>query len=228
MPLGNLPAARLAVSYLIHDPPSLLPHSTIPTLLSLPLPLGPSLPTKPIIRALVVDKDNTFCPPKSTALHPSYIDKLQRIRASPEFAHSDHAVLIVSNTAGSTSDPAHEAEAVLLEKETGIPVLRQHPERRKPRCGADVLAHFARHGVTTNPAEIAVVGDRLATDILLAREMGSWSVWVRDGWRNPETPGRDFREWIARIESRFERVMRGGLERRAPLPLAKGVVGEKA
>ncbi len=33
----------------------------------------------------------------------------------------------------------------------------------------------------TKPSQIAVVGDRLFTDVLMANMMGSWSVWVKDG-----------------------------------------------
>ena len=33
----------------------------------------------------------------------------------------------------------------------------------------------------TKPSQVAVVGDRLFTDVLLANMMGSWSVWVKDG-----------------------------------------------
>jgi ribonucleotide monophosphatase NagD (HAD superfamily) len=29
--------------------------------------------------------------------------------------------------------------------------------------------------------QIAIVGDRLLTDMCLANEMGSWGVWVKDG-----------------------------------------------
>lgn len=224
----NFPAARLLLAYALHEPSSLLPHSTIPTLLSLPLPLGQALststslpghPKTPItIKALVLDKDNTFCPPNSTALHPAYIAKLSKITASPEFRSNPHSILIVSNTAGSTPAPEHESEALELERELSIPVLRQQPGRKKPFCGPDVLEHFRKHGITSNPAEIAIVGDRLATDVLLAREMGAWSVWVRDGWRNPEMPGRDYRGFMSRMEGRVERILRGGLLYRAPLP----------
>jgi phosphatidylglycerophosphatase GEP4 len=226
--LSNLPAARLTLSYFLHDPSSLLPHSQIPTFLSLPIPVAAALPIKPSpkIRAMVLDKDNTICPPNTAMMHLTYLAKLDKLRASPEFAHSPHSILIVSNTAGSTSAPAHEAEAKALEAELGIPVLRQHPERRKPFCGPDVLRYFANHGVTSNPAEIIVVGDRLATDVLLAREMGSWSLWVRDGFRNPEMPGRDYRGTFAKMEVRFERLMRGGLEKRAPVPRGFAI-GEK-
>jgi phosphatidylglycerophosphatase GEP4 len=217
---SNLPAARLTLSYLLHDPSSLLPHAQIPTFLSLPVPLSSVLPFKPPprIRALVLDKDNTLCPPKTTMMHLTHLAKLDKIRTSPEFYNSPHSILIVSNTAGSTRSAVHEAEAKALEAELGIPVLRQHPERKKPFCGPDVLKYLSDHGVTSNPAEIVVVGDRLATDVLMAREMGAWSVWVRDGFRNPEMPGRDYRGSFAKMEVRFEQLLRGGLEKKAPLP----------
>lgn len=219
MPLfSNVPALRLTLAYALHDPSCLLPHRTIPTLLSLPLPVGPSLPTKPTIRAIVLDKDNTLCPPETAKLHQAFVNKIEKIKESPEFSHSSHSILIVSNTAGSSATPEHEAEAKLLEAELGLPVLRQHPERKKPLCGPDILEYFKQHGVTDNPREIVVVGDRLATDVLVAHQMGSWSVWCRDGWRNPEIPGRDYRGFLSKMESRFERIMRGGLHRTAPLP----------
>ena len=220
--LSNLPAARLTLSYLLHEPSSLLPHAQVPTFLSLPLPLATALPVKetPRIRALVLDKDNTLCPPETTMLHPSYLAKIEKIRASSEFSHSPHSMLIVSNTAGSTRSPAHEAEAKTLEAELGIPVLRQHPDRKKPFCGPDVLRHFAEHGVTSNPAEVVVVGDRLSTDVLMAREMGAWSLWIRDGFRNPEVPGRDFRGALARMEVKFEGLMRAVFGQRALLPFS--------
>ncbi|KAL2429577.1 hypothetical protein ABEF95_007410 [Exophiala dermatitidis] len=228
MPLfSNVPALRLTLAYAVHDPSSLLPHRTIPTLLSLPLPVGPWLPSvnstgkKPTIKALVVDKDNTLCPPETANLHISYLDKIEKIKQCPEFSHNAHSILIVSNTAGSSPSPEHEAEAKQLELELGLPVLRQHPERKKPLCGPDILKYFKDHGVTEDPKEIVVVGDRLATDVLLAREMGSWSIWCRNGWRNPEMPGRDYRGFFSKMENRYERIMRGGFGSVAPLPRSK-------
>jgi phosphatidylglycerophosphatase GEP4 len=164
-----------------------------------------------------LDKDNTLCPPETANLHPAYLHKIQKIKACPEFSHSAHSILIVSNTAGSSPAVEHEAEAKQLELELGLPVLRQQPGRKKPFCGPDILRYFKEHGVTEDPREIVVVGDRLATDVLLAREMGSWSVWCKSGWRNPETPGRDYRGFFSRMEMRFERVMRL-LGKSAPLP----------
>lgn len=33
----------------------------------------------------------------------------------------------------------------------------------------------------TSPSQIAVVGDRLFTDVMMANMMGSYGVWVKDG-----------------------------------------------
>lgn len=221
--LSNLPALRLTLAYALHDPASLLPHATIPTLTHLPIPVSSALPTppsgaKPTIRALVLDKDNTLCPPKTSTLHPAYLQKLEQLRNSPEFSHNKSSILIVSNTAGSTRQTEHEAEAILLEKELDLPVLRQQPGRKKPLCGPDVLAFFKEHGVTQDPAEIVFVGDRLATDVLVAKEIGAWSYWCKDGWRDPQHPEQDYRGVFSKIEAVFERVMRERFGRFAPMP----------
>jgi len=30
-------------------------------------------------------------------------------------------------------------------------------------------------------SEVAIVGDRLLTDMMLANRMGSWGIWIKDG-----------------------------------------------
>lgn len=54
---------------------------------------------------------------------------------------------------------------------------------KKPGCGADIMAYFKKYPETgvTSPEQVAVVGDRLSTDVLMANLMGSWAVWLRDG-----------------------------------------------
>jgi predicted HAD superfamily phosphohydrolase YqeG len=45
------------------------------------------------------------------------------------------------------------------------------------------MDYFRKHpdaGVTS-PSQIAVVGDRLFTDVMMANLMGSYGFWVRDG-----------------------------------------------
>lgn len=60
--------------------------------------------------------------------------------------------------------------------------MLSHGEK-KPGCGAEVMEYFRSHPETgvTSPAHIAIVGDRLTTDIMMANMMGSWGFWVRDG-----------------------------------------------
>ena len=57
-----------------------------------------------------------------------------------------------------------------------------HSEK-KPGCGAEVMEYFRSHPETgvTSPSQVAIVGDRLTTDIMMANMMGSWGFWVKDG-----------------------------------------------
>ena len=54
---------------------------------------------------------------------------------------------------------------------------------KKPGCGPEVFAYLksAPGSNVTEPSHIAVVGDRLFTDVMMANMMGSWSVWLKDG-----------------------------------------------
>lgn len=72
-------------------------------------------------------------------------------------------------------------QADAVEKATGVHVL-SHGEK-KPGCGAEVMEYFRSHPETrvTSPAHVAIVGDRLTTDIMMANMMGSWGFWVKDG-----------------------------------------------
>ena len=44
----------------------------------------------------------------------------------------------------------------------------------------DYFRHHPETGVTS-PHQVAIVGDRLSTDMMLANMMGSWGIWVQDG-----------------------------------------------
>ena len=86
--------------------------------------------------------------------------------------------MIVSNSAGTDR---HVAEADIVEETTGVKVFRH--STKKPGCGQQVLEHFRAFpeiGVS-KPSEIAVVGDRLFTDVMMANLMGAFSVWVKNG-----------------------------------------------
>jgi len=50
------------------------------------------------------------------------------------------------------------------------------------------MEYFRQYPETgvTRPEQVAVVGDRLTTDVMMANLMGSYAVWVRDGVVPPE------------------------------------------
>jgi phosphatidylglycerophosphatase GEP4 len=89
--------------------------------------------------------------------------------------------LVVSNTAGATSWDRDLKLAAEVEKNTGVFVLPH--STKKPGCGAEIMAYFQKYPETgvTDPSHIAVVGDRLMTDVMLANMMGAWAFWIRDG-----------------------------------------------
>ena len=69
----------------------------------------------------------------------------------------------------------------MLEKATGVTVLRH--STKKPGCGVEVLSYFKNTPDLRmiKPSQIAIVGDRLFTDVMMASMMGSWSIWVKEG-----------------------------------------------
>ncbi|KAF1846978.1 HAD-superfamily phosphatase [Cucurbitaria berberidis CBS 394.84] len=191
-------SGTLNVFRLLRDPTLCLPQHTVSTFNHLPIPLSKAFKRdgkygeKEVdIQAVVLDKDNCFAVPHTNEVHKSLQDHFQRLR----HAYPGSKLLIVSNTAGTDSDK-NQNEAALLEANTGIKVLRH--STKKPGCQAEVMAYFKAHpesGVS-RPDQIAVVGDRLSTDIMMANMMGSYGIWVRDG-----VIGRGF---FARMEDRLQ------------------------
>ncbi|KAL8710065.1 MAG: hypothetical protein Q9220_005336 [cf. Caloplaca sp. 1 TL-2023] len=177
-------SATLNAFKLIRNPSLCLPHATIPTFNQLPAAVSTLFGTsRPDIRAVVLDKDNCFAAPKENVVYKPYSDKFLSLSIAYPFPH----LLIVSNSAGTSSDPLF-SEASLLSSTTSVPVLRH--SKKKPGCGSQILEYFrnAPGSRVTSADQIAVVGDRLLTDVMLANLMGSWAVWVRDGVvenRNP-------------------------------------------
>lgn len=88
--------------------------------------------------------------------------------------------MIVSNSAGTHDDPGGR-EAGILEQATGVEVFKH--STKKPGCGPDVFKHLQSIPKiqVKHPGQIAVVGDRLLTDVMMATMMGSWSIWIKDG-----------------------------------------------
>ncbi|KAH8663907.1 mitochondrial PGP phosphatase [Xylariales sp. PMI_506] len=169
--------------------PSLcLPHATVSQFSDLPYPLNKALEKQGRqvdIRAIVVDKDDCFAYPETNEIHPPYITRFRQLQK--EFP--GRRFLIVSNTAGALSYDHDGSLARELEESTGVPVLSHRV--KKPGCKDEIMAHFRQHPETgvTQPSQIAVIGDRLMTDMMLANTMGSWGIWIRNGVAPLENKG---------------------------------------
>lgn len=116
------------------------------------------------IRAVVLDKDNCITRPYAYQAEPLVADAWARCRE----VFGDQAV-ILSNSAGSADDPGH-AEAAAVEAALGARVVRH--ARKKPACGAEMMAALR----TTRPEEVAVIGDRVLTDVVLGNSSGCLSI----------------------------------------------------
>lgn len=106
-----------------------------------------------------------------------------------------------------------------------IPVFRLPVgARKKPFCGGEVLGWFRERGVVKGGGgegnggeQVAVVGDRLGTDVVMAAEMGAWSVWCSEGvWGG--SVGRRRRSLLEWMEVWVERYLRENKGLRAPVP----------
>ncbi|KAL2760680.1 hypothetical protein ACRALDRAFT_1053682 [Sodiomyces alcalophilus JCM 7366] len=173
-------SGTLNIFKLIARPSLCLPHHTVPTFNDLPIPLNRAFEgqnRKADIRAVVLDKDDCFAKPHTNEVHRPYKERFEELRA----AYPGRRLLIVSNTAGATSYDKSLALAQELEGATGLTVLSH--ATKKPGCGSDIMEYFRQHPETgvSHPSQIAIVGDRLATDVMMANMMGSWGFWVKDG-----------------------------------------------
>ncbi|KKA27861.1 hypothetical protein TD95_003240 [Thielaviopsis punctulata] len=173
-------SATLNIWKLFTRPSLCLPHHVVPTFADLPIPLDAPLNAngkRADIRAVVLDKDDCFAYPEENTVYPSYEKHFDRLKA----AYPGRKLLIVSNTAGASSYDPQLRLAADVESATGVTVLAH--ATKKPGCGDEIMAYFAAHPETgvTRPEQIAVVGDRLSTDIMLANKMGGWGFWIRRG-----------------------------------------------
>ncbi|KAI2466078.1 HAD-superfamily phosphatase [Annulohypoxylon bovei var. microspora] len=173
-------SGTLNIFKLIARPSLCLPHSTVSTFNEIPSPFEKAFEgrgNKVDIRAVVLDKDDCFAYPNTNEIYPAYAERFQQLQKE----YPDNRLLIVSNTAGAITYDRDGRLAKDLEAATRVSVLAHRV--KKPGCGDEIMAYFKAHpevGVT-HPSQIAIVGDRLMTDMMLANMMGSWGLWIRDG-----------------------------------------------
>lgn len=83
---------------------------------------------------------------------------------------------------------------------------------KKPGCGSEIMEYFRKHPETgvSHPSQVAVVGDRLTTDMMLANMMGGWGFWIREGVVAPEKKSivgiRPLlvRQWVSNLVTALE------------------------
>ena len=150
------------------------------------------------VASIIFDKDNTLTAPYVDTAH---IDVADSIKRAKDAFGADNCI-VLSNSAGSGDDaPEYKAALKACEAALGLRVAR-HPDAQKPQCLAGVVASLTSSDATT----VAVVGDRLATDVLAANEIGALSVHTRPLDTKGDNP--------AALLSRF-------LENRLLLPLLR-------
>jgi phosphatidylglycerophosphatase GEP4 len=84
-------------------------------------------------------------------------------------------------------------QAELLEHKTGVKVLRH--DQKKPQCNSDILDYYLKQHPEleiTSPSQIAVVGDRLFTDVIMANMMGARAFYLSEGVVGKSTVGLGF------------------------------------
>ncbi|KAJ1933751.1 hypothetical protein GGF37_006619 [Kickxella alabastrina] len=149
---------------LLRRPQLLLPHMAVSDIRSIPF----DEMRQNGIKYLVFDKDNCLTAPYADHIHPDFQSAWQKCK--DVFPHN--RILIASNSAG-TPDDANCKAAKSVELALGVPVLRH--QVKKPACGLEIMAQLG----ATDPREVAMIGDRLATDIVLANINGFLGVWTQ-------------------------------------------------
>ncbi|KAI7851991.1 mitochondrial PGP phosphatase-domain-containing protein [Circinella umbellata] len=120
------------------------------------------------IQAMAFDKDNCLTAPYIPEIHPPF----KKAWAECKETFGKENIGIVSNSAG-TNDDVDYTEANKLENSLGVTVLR-HSEK-KPSGGEALVKHFNNVAGQQN---IAMVGDRILTDVLFGNLNGNLTIWT--------------------------------------------------
>lgn len=126
------------------------------------------------INYIVFDKDNTIAFHKSNEVPNEEMKKIL-LNFSNVFGADNIAIL--SNTAGSANDKGY-SDLNLIQKNFGIRVIKHR--YKKPSVDSEIFEHFK---LNKNPnlnqrKSICCIGDRLFTDVIMGKEINSFTVLV--------------------------------------------------
>ncbi|KAG2175994.1 hypothetical protein INT44_000473 [Umbelopsis vinacea] len=129
------------------------------------------------VKVMAFDKDNCLTAPYENRISAEFEPAWKLCKDT--FGHD--RVIIVSNSAGTDDDKNHQQISVFSVILTlgppgalGVPVLRH--AIKKPGGGGALLERFQH---VAKPREMAMVGDRLFTDILFGNLNGTFTVLTR-------------------------------------------------
>ncbi|KAM3486485.1 hypothetical protein MY8738_000351 [Beauveria namnaoensis] len=214
-------SASLNATRLLFKPSICLPHHTVSTFNDLPIPLDSVLHARGLkanIRAVVLDKDDCFAYPDAKEVYGPYKNHFEKLRK----AYPGRKLLVVSNTSGATTWDKNLLQAAEVERSTGVHVLPHAV--KKPGCGPEIMAYFEKHPETgvTDPSQVAVVGDRLTTDMMLANMMGGWGFWIRDGVVPMRQKSMSPIQYLRKTTDNMSLPLGGGAMGAPPMPMAGG------
>lgn len=167
-------SATLNTFKLLLQPSLIKPHVTVANFNQLPIPI-PSKTPGATIKAVILDKDNCFARDGDDRVYKDYEATWNRLTAAYP---GKLQLLVVSNSAG-TADDKGGVQADLVEQNCGVEVYRH--DTKKPGCHGDLVAYLKAQNVIQHNNEVAVVGDRLLTDVVMANEIGGTGVWLSEG-----------------------------------------------
>ncbi|KAF8515348.1 mitochondrial PGP phosphatase-domain-containing protein [Hysterangium stoloniferum] len=129
-------------------------------------------------QAVILDKDNCITTPHRDVL----VRELQVSWNELKTEFNPANILIVSNSAGTHHDPAGLA-AESVSRNLGVPVLRRASMKPSNHTVAAIRSHFAsKSPPLTGGDKLIVIGDRVFTDIVLAKRLGAFSILVTRDW----------------------------------------------
>ncbi len=138
------------------------------------------------VASIIFDKDNTLTAPYVDTAHVDVSDAITRAKD----AFGEDNCIVLSNSAGSGDDAPEYKAAKACEAALGLRVAR-HPDAQKPQCLEGVVDSLGKDAGT-----VAVVGDRLATDVLAANEIGALSVHTRPLDTKGDNPAAAFSRFL--------------------------------